>query len=89
MQLQYLIERINEVDSDATVWIDGSNFWSVDSRVSIAIECDEGGPPDTVPSGFEYFLEVFIIQELVEDLPKSQSYIELTQRIIDYARDDT
>ncbi|MGL6316970.1 hypothetical protein [Vibrio sp. WXL103] len=77
MRLHEAVTRINELDPDMTIYIEPP--WSSNSRVTICNEPDSGESPD----GFEYFLEVFIVQDLFEDLPSLS-----VERVIEYAQND-
>ncbi len=78
MQLKYVIENIDTFDSDMTIYVDSS--WLPESIAMVCHEPDDG----QVPEGFEYFLEVFLLQELIED-----ASIPITvERVIEFARDD-
>ena len=77
MKLRDLLPDIASLDPDLTVYIDGE--WSPESNILLRIEPDDGSSPE----GFEYFLEVFILQELYEDMPDITA-----ERIIKYAQKD-
>ncbi|RYV02162.1 hypothetical protein SOPP22_11405 [Shewanella sp. OPT22] len=87
MELDEAISKLEFLDSDATIWIDSSDSWSIKSRVCIAIEKETGGAPGSVPKHFEYFLEVFLIVELATELD-SINKTSLTNRVIEYAKND-
>ena len=87
MKLVDVIDEIKSLNSEATIWIESSKKHSANSVVQVADEKETGGKPDTVSESFEYFLEVFIVSELVDDLSHLQGEA-LVNRIIDYAVDD-
>ena len=87
MRLFEAINSLESLDSDATIWIDGCETWSANSTVNIAVEKQSGGAPESVPKSHEYFLEVFVVLELVESLGGLSSK-ELVNRVLDYAIND-
>ncbi|MCG7533376.1 hypothetical protein [Pseudoalteromonas sp. OOF1S-7] len=87
MTLLEALEQVEKLNSDATIWIDCSQEWSADSFVAIAEERVEGGAPDDVPSTYEYFLEVFLVSELIHDL-NLESCEQVIEYIISYAEND-
>ncbi|SJN58882.1 hypothetical protein VR7878_03095 [Vibrio ruber DSM 16370] len=77
MTLNEIIQNIDAFDSEHTIYIDRD--WNSDSE---AIVCNE--PSDgQAPEGYEYFLEVFLVQEIMKDLGTSS-----VDRIIAYAQND-
>jgi hypothetical protein len=85
--LQEAIEQIEKQNSEQTIWIDSSKKWSADSTVFIAEEKEDGGAPSIVPSTHEYFLEVFLVSELVQNL-KLENSKQIVERVIFYAEND-
>ncbi|MGR5447148.1 hypothetical protein ACPV47_19795 [Vibrio jasicida] len=77
MKLRELMLDVASLDPDLTIYIDSA--WSPESSILLCTEPEDGSSPE----GYDYFLEVFILQELFEDVP------EITvERIIKYAQDD-
>ncbi|MCY9846387.1 hypothetical protein [Vibrio caribbeanicus] len=77
MKLRDLVPDIASLDPDLTVYIDSE--WSPESNILLCVEPEDGSSPE----GFEHFLEVFLLQELFEDMP------DITvERIIKYAQED-
>ena len=96
MTIKELIEKINSIENDYSVAfakkIDGE--FKSDSIIIIE-EIDEESDEDICKSvikknpEFNYFLEVFLIKEMVEDLKDDLSNIdELVNRVIYYAKYD-
>ena len=88
MNLQAALDKIDDLDTDSTIWIDGTTEWSSDSTVVLAVEKEEGGAPESVPKHFEYFLEVFTTADLIHDLKNSGSNSFSVDRVIYYAVND-
>ncbi|CAH1578465.1 hypothetical protein THF1C08_200053 [Vibrio jasicida] len=77
MNLSQIVLDNRHLDPDLTIYIDSA--WSPDSRVLLCAEPEDGSSPE----GYDYFLEVFILQELFENVP------EITvERVIKYAQVD-
>ncbi|GLR05147.1 MULTISPECIES: hypothetical protein [Vibrio] len=77
MNLSQIVLDNRHLDPDLTIYIDSA--WSPESSILLCTEPEDGSSPE----GYDYFLEVFILQELFEDVP------EITvERIIKYAQDD-
>lgn len=92
MILKEAIYQLKTLEPEHTIWIEKGKKWEANSSVVVLPEKDQGGPPDDL-SGFEYFLEVFIAKEFIEDYLKGQelndrNIIESTNRIIRYAIND-
>lgn len=77
MNLSQIVQNNGHLDPDLTIYIDSA--WNPDSRVLLCTEPEDGSSPE----GYDYFLEVFILQELFEDFPEST-----VERVIKYAQDD-
>ena len=92
MKLIQAIESIFDHEDDNTIWIDSINEITLDSLVVIAPEKDSGGPPPDAQH-YSYFLEVFLIKEIVADITGgsiiNKNQLELiTERVIQYAIND-
>jgi len=92
MQLIEAIETIFEQNDDQTIWVKSGSPVSPESEVVLAFEAESGGPPENV-EGFEYFLEVFVTQDLIIGLVGNQSVpkaelLSITNRVIQYAEND-
>jgi hypothetical protein len=77
MTLNEIIQNIDTFDPEHTIYID--EYWNPDSKAIVCYEPDDGHAPE----GYEYFLEVFLVQEVIEDLGSSS-----VDRIIAYAQND-
>ncbi|EIA1343250.1 hypothetical protein K6689_004256 [Vibrio parahaemolyticus] len=78
MKLKYVVENLDIFDPDMTIYVDQS--WRPDSIAVVCYEPDDGQPP----GNYEYFLEVFLLQELIEDA----SMLTTVERVIEFARND-
>ena len=77
MNLSQIVQNNRYLDPDLTIYIDSA--WSPESHILLCAEPEDGSSP----KGYDYFLEVFILQELFEDVP------EITvERVIKYAQED-
>jgi hypothetical protein len=96
MTIKQLVEKLSGIQNEYSVAfakkIDGE--FTRDSEVIIA-EIDEESDEDIAKSfleknpEFNYFLEVFIIKDMVEDLPENFGNIDqIVDRIIHYAKYD-
>jgi hypothetical protein len=91
MSLLLAVQELDSFDRESTIY--ASQPWTADSKVIVAIEPQLGGiPKDVEELGLEYFLEVFVAQEVLEgwsaDLGSVPSTAEKTARLIQYATDD-
>ncbi|MBD8514572.1 hypothetical protein IFO68_17970 [Photobacterium sp. CAU 1568] len=77
MNLENVIRNINSFNPEHTIYVKGA--WIPQAEAVVCLEPSNG----QVPEGFEYFLEVFLVQELIED-----SKNLTVQRIIEYAQND-
>lgn len=96
MTVKQLIENINSIENDYSVVfakkIEGE--FKSDSII-IIVEIDEESDEDISKNvieknpEFDYFLEVFLIKEMVEDLREDFSNVdELVNRVIHYVKYD-
>ncbi len=77
MNLSQVVQnnRHLHLDPDLTIYIDST--WKPESHILLCTEPEDGG----LSKGYDYFLEVFILQELLEGVP------EITvERILKYAQ---
>jgi hypothetical protein len=91
MSLLQAVQELDSLDQESTIY--ASQPWTADSKVMVAMEPQSGGIPKNVEElGLEYFLEVFIAQEVLEgwiaNLGRVPSTAEKTARLIQYATDD-
>ncbi|MFN8306983.1 MAG: hypothetical protein U0T79_09430 [Ferruginibacter sp.] len=95
MTLKDLIEIIDTVDEDMIVYakrIEG-NFKTTSDAVILDLTDEERSMPTKTISeikcpGFDYFLEVFLIKEVLEDYTSSSDLLIKTERVIYYAEFD-
>ena len=81
--LNYIRSR-DDFDDLMTVYV--KTPWNRNSDAIIVPQPDDG---NTAPiEGHNYFLEVFIIKDFLEDLESSQVSVEACDRIIEYAIND-
>jgi hypothetical protein len=85
MRLIDVVESLESISRDGTIYAVGP--WSWDSDAVVAREQDDGGIPAVAASqGMQYFLEVFIAKEVLEDSQLSTR--ENCDRLIEYATND-
>lgn len=86
LTLRDVVERIDSFDDDLTVY--AAPEWTPDSSVIVAREPDSGGvPAEAASSGMQYFLEIFIVKEVLEGL-KALDLEAKVRRLIRYAITD-
>jgi hypothetical protein len=86
-----VIEGLDVLPEEATIY--AQQPWSDGSTAIAGIEDDDGRPPESARLGhLDYFLEVSIAREILEDwadtLDHSATPSERCARIIRYAEDD-
>lgn len=96
MTIQQLIENINSIENDYSVVFAKKieDKFKSDSII-IIVEIDEESDEDISKTvieknpEFDYFLELFLIKEMVEDLKEDFSNVdELVNRVIHYVKYD-
>ncbi|MFV5536603.1 hypothetical protein VXQ47_17800 [Acinetobacter pittii] len=85
MNLQEMISNIEYLSDEQTIYVEQP--WNISSN-TIAQSDDEMIEVYIDGKHYAYFLEVFIIRELITDLDDSLNIEDLIQRIIKYAVDD-
>lgn len=80
MTLSEVIQNIANLDEEMTIY--AKSPWTLDSPAYVDFEPDDGSLPKGAEN-MEYFLEVFIVNQLLEDSDQIDS-----QRIIEYAIND-
>ena len=86
MTLLEAIEHLNSFDQNYTIY--AAEPWTLASRTIVALEPETGGLPIEVQSaGLEYFLEVFLANEILESVDTTLS-AEKCARLIQYAKTD-
>ncbi|WP_159990768.1 hypothetical protein [Pelistega ratti] len=84
MNLYEIIKNIDNYNVEDTIF--SEEPWNIYSP-SIVIHEDENKPSTYVHK--KYFLEIFLVKELLDDLPKELSLEEKCNRIIHYAINDS
>lgn len=86
MTLIEVINGIKSLDGELTLYLKPP--FNLNSICYIAMEPEDSHLPDlAIENGAKYFLEVFLVQELCEDLSEMKLE-QKTQRIIDYVEND-
>lgn len=67
MTLIELIERLDSIDDELTIYAEKNPDWSANSLAVVCPEPEEGGVPDEA-RGMSYLLEVFLAKEVIEDM---------------------
>lgn len=83
--LQEVILNIKHISDEQTIYAEQP--WDITSQ-AIALSDSDKMEIIIEDKYYSYFLEVFIIKELIEDLPNSISSQDLVFRIIEYAIND-
>lgn len=85
MSLQEVISNIEHISDEQTIYAEQP--WGITSK---AIALSDDGKIEVIIKDkcYNYFLEVFIIKELIEDLGNSLNSQDLVLRIIQYAIND-
>jgi hypothetical protein len=82
-----VIGNLSSYDKELTIY--ATRPWSCDSKVILAYEPAEGGlPPEAKDNGYAYFLEVFLVVEVLDGWLQSQRQLpsarEQCERVIHY-----
>ena len=88
MKLLEVIDKIDDVGTEATIY--AKEPWDAESLALALPEPEEGGLPEEAKRlGLRYFLEVFIIQDFLQDwalrFESEPSNMEKCTRMIQYA----
>ena len=90
MKMMELTQKLYELDSEKTIY--AKKPWLPETEVEIRNEPETGlVPKDLENAGFEYFLEVFIAQEVIPNLSHVEPSFTLEQwceKLINYAEND-
>ncbi|NVJ60085.1 MAG: hypothetical protein HWE27_06840 [Gammaproteobacteria bacterium] len=83
MILLDVIKDIDSFDDDKTIY--AKKPWTINSEALVDFEPESGGNPETA-EGFDYFIEVFLAIEFLEDAPKFlfSSVEKRCKRLIEY-----
>lgn len=87
MKLIEAIEKLNILDSEATIWVKTGEAWDKNAEVVVAVEDESGINPVFDGIKYNYFLEVFIVSEITESIPEATIF-DKTNRVIQYAIND-
>lgn len=85
MPLQEMISNIEHISDEHTIYAEQP--WDITSK-ALALSNDEKMEVFIKDTCYSYFLEVFIIKELIEDLDDSLNNQDLVFKIIQYAIND-
>lgn len=66
MTLADLLERLDSLDDNLTIYAEKNPNWSATSAAVVCLEPESGDLPDTA-SGMSYLLEVFLAKEVIQD----------------------
>ena len=91
MTLNDIVRSLSRLDKDLTIY--AQSPWSISSPAVAAVEPDAGGLPDVAQrQSLDYFIEVFIarefLQDWVESIGRSATTEEQCERLIQYAEND-
>lgn len=91
MTLIEAVERLDSLDADCTLYV--AQPWGAKSPTIAAPEPDGGGLPEEAERlMLDYFLEVFIARDFLEDwssdLDQSPTLQDKCNRLISYAKND-
>ena len=64
MTLLDLVERLDTLDDNLTIYIEEGSEWSSSSRVVACLESEDGSIP-VEAAGMEYFLEVGLAKDVI------------------------
>lgn len=92
MTLENLMEQLDSLDDDLTIYAEKNPDWSVNSSVAVFPEPEDGGVPSEA-RGMNYLLEVFLAKEAVQGWSECRDGREPTatekcEAIIYYAEHD-
>ena len=87
MKLIEAIEKLNTLDVEATIWVKAGEAWNKNAEVMVALEDESGINPIFNGIKYNYFLEEFIVSEIIESMPKATIF-DKTNRVIQYAIND-
>ena len=91
MTLHDVVRSLPRLDEDLTIY--AQSPWSVSSPALVAEEPEAGGLPDVaLRQSLDYFIEVFIAREFLQDWVRSRggsaTFREQCERLIQYALND-
>jgi hypothetical protein len=71
MTLADLLERLDSLDDNLTIYAERNPNWSATSAAVACLEPGSGGLPDAA-TGMSYLLEVFLAKEVLQDWGKGR-----------------
>ncbi|MEQ8694894.1 MAG: hypothetical protein RIC85_06260 [Gammaproteobacteria bacterium] len=91
MTLLEIARSLDRLDGEMTVY--ARKPWSESSPAIMEVEPIDGALPEAaIREGMQYFLEVFIAREVLEDwelsIPSKASIVQRCARLISYAEND-
>lgn len=91
MTLKDVVAKLDSFESEHTIY--ASRPWTETSTALVLQEPDEGGVPEEATSlGLNYFIEIFLASEFLEDwaasLAAAPTIEEMCRRLIVYAEND-
>ena len=91
MDLLTIVECLSDLDDDLTIY--ARKPWSLSSQAMVALEPEDGSCPEAARMGdLEYFIEVFIARDFLQDWASSSreehSPAVQCERLIKYALTD-
>ena len=91
MTLNDIVRSLPRLEEDLTIY--AQSPWSTSSPAVTAVEPEAGGLPDVAQrQSLDYFIEVFIAREFLQDWVESIGRIATTEeqceRLIQYAEND-
>src|SRR4051794_40195554 len=86
-----VVRNLESLDGDATIYV--AEPWTAQSSSIVETEPTTGGLPiEASNHGLQYFLEVFIARDFLDDwasgLEQTPSDLQRCERLIRYAKDD-
>jgi len=87
MILIEVIEKIDDLDDEATIWVKVGEELNTSTKAVVAAEDESGLNPIFGGVKYMYFLEVFIAKEIIETMPEVTTS-QKVNRIIYYAIND-
>ncbi len=92
MTLADLMEQLDSLDDDLTIYAGKNPDWSANSPAVVLPEPEDGGVPDEA-RGMSYLLEVFLAQEVVQAWSewrdgRKPTAIDKCEAVIYYAEND-
>jgi hypothetical protein len=87
MNLKNILNQIDSLDNDATIF--AKKPWMEDSEVFLRASNEKSVTDDLKAKGYEYFLEVFVIKEVLEVFENRKVSLEdKFNLIVFYAEND-